>query len=74
VVNPISDNQNDIRTRSDIVSVGSVFQRRQNQVINLNSPTMKVISEHSVSAIQPESLKYPASSASHPTPIKNDPT
>jgi hypothetical protein len=51
VVHPISNKQNDVRTRSDVVSVGAALQRRQNKVINLNAPTINPIGEHSVNAI-----------------------
>lgn len=52
LIRPIPRKQTDIRTRSDLVSIGSKLQRRVKDVIKLNKPHLNPITEHSLDAIK----------------------
>ena len=52
LIKPISRKQTDIRTRSDLVSIGAKLQRREKDVVKLNKPHLNPITQHSLDAIK----------------------
>lgn len=52
LIKPLPKKQTDIRTRSDLVSIGTKLQRRAKDIIKLNKPHLNPITEHSLDAIK----------------------